>query len=224
MRLVCPHGSAPSRAFTLLELLVVVGVIVCIAALLFSAVSGVQGAGKRTACLNNLRQVALALRFYAADHADVLPLLPIPNPYPNGIGCFYKELVKSYVGLHGPASPGEKVFVCPADRAVFKDSTHAFTSYTFNGFERVGPYYVTPERGYRLEAVSRPVESVLVGEFTAFFGNSWHARRAKPHNRAMNTVAFVDGHAAYLPFYWNGNQEPRWYEPIAGFDYTWRLN
>src|SRR5688572_7912491 len=113
---------------TLIELLVVIAVIAVIAALLLPALSKARATAKRAVCINNGRQVALAVRLYADDHEDVLPMLPVPNPYPNGIGAFYKEMVKGYVGLSGPPSADERVFVCLSDRAVFKDAQHAFTS------------------------------------------------------------------------------------------------
>lgn len=220
-----PHYSRDTRAaFTLAELLVVIAVVAVLAALLLPATMRMKGTAARTACISNARQVGLAIRLYAEDHGDVLPMLPTPNPYPNGIGCFYKEIVKGYVGLSGELSPHDKVFICPADRHLSTDANHAFTSYTFNGFERVGPYYVTREGGYRLSGAANPSRSVLAGEYTAFFGNSWHARRATNYNDAMNVLTFADGHAAYSRIYWNGAQEPRWYEPPPEYNYSWRLN
>jgi prepilin-type N-terminal cleavage/methylation domain-containing protein len=214
----------PDIAFTLVELLVVIAVVGILAALLLPAMVKMRSGAKRAACIGNLRQVGLAIRLYAEDHSDLLPMLPEPNPYPNGIGCFYKEIVKRYAGLSGPASPDEKVFVCPADDQVSKDPNHAYTSYTFNGFERIGPYYVTREEGYRLSGAANPSRAVLAGEYTAFFGNSWHAHQRTNHNNAINVLTFADGHTSYSRIYWNGVQEPRWYEPPTGYDYSWRLD
>src|ERR1700744_5419448 len=126
-----------NRAFTLLELLVVIAIIAILESLLLPVLSRAKNQSHQTACLSNLRQVNLAIRFYAEDNQDSLPVLPIPNPYPNGVGAYYKQLVKGYLGLNGPASPSEKVFTCPSDLVIGSQIGHAFSSYTFNGYEVV---------------------------------------------------------------------------------------
>ncbi|HUD48006.1 MAG TPA: prepilin-type N-terminal cleavage/methylation domain-containing protein [Candidatus Baltobacteraceae bacterium] len=88
-----------NRAFTLIELLVAIAIIAILASLLLPALSRAKDQGRQTDCLSNLKQVNLAIRFYADDSEDRLPALPIPNPYPNGVGAYYKQLVKGYLGL-----------------------------------------------------------------------------------------------------------------------------
>ena len=155
--------------FTLFELLVVIAAIGILAALLLAALERAKEKGRFTTCLNHLRQVNLAIRLYADENADSLPVLPTPNPYPNGIGAYYKQLVKAYLGLTGPASPSEKVFICPSDRILSEQIGHAFTSYTFNGYE-VGPGAIARITGKRLSGIKSPTKAVLVGEWPAFFG------------------------------------------------------
>lgn len=210
------------RGFTLIELLVVIAIIGILAGLLLPALAQAKESSRRTACANNLRQVALAIRLYADDHADSLPVLPDPNPYPNGVGAFYKELVKGYVGLKGPLVPGEKIFVCPSDRKIHLDRGHAYTSYTFNGYE-VSEGSLPRITGKRLSAIARPSAAVLAGEWTAFFGGAGHPFREGRHPDAKNIVGFVDGHVAQTKIFWDGvpGSQPRNYEPPPGYAYTW---
>ncbi len=217
------HARPLSYAgFTLIELLVVIAIIGILAALLLPALARAKEKGKLATCVNNLRQVGLAIRLYADDDSDSLPVLPTPNPYPNGVGAYYKQLVKGYLGLSGPASPNEKVFICPSDRILWTQVGHAFTSYTFNGYE-VGPGALERITGKKLGAIKRPSKAVLVGEWPAFFGGAWHPVMDHDYPDAKNVLSFVDGHAGLTRIYWDGvvDSDPSAYEPPAGYDYNW---
>ena len=61
------------NAFTLIELLVVIAVIAILMAILMPALSRAREQGKRTACLNNLRQLTMGWILYADDNNDKIP-------------------------------------------------------------------------------------------------------------------------------------------------------
>ena len=56
-----------NRAFTLIELLVVIAIIAVLAALLLPALGRAKQAGQSTQCLNNVRQIQLAVQLYTED-------------------------------------------------------------------------------------------------------------------------------------------------------------
>ena len=66
-------------AFTLIELLVVIAIIAILAAMFIQPLAKAKERAIRTQCLNNIKQLDIAIFIYAGDNRDKLPEFDPPG-------------------------------------------------------------------------------------------------------------------------------------------------
>jgi prepilin-type N-terminal cleavage/methylation domain-containing protein/prepilin-type processing-associated H-X9-DG protein len=77
-------SSRPRHGFTLVELLVVIGIIAVLISILLPALTRARAMANATKCQSNLRQIALALNMYANENRQTLPYGEYEPPGGNG--------------------------------------------------------------------------------------------------------------------------------------------
>src|SRR5580693_8280187 len=152
------HPSKRARGFTLIELLVVIAIIAMLAALLLPALSSAKGQAQKTQCMNNNKQLGIAMSMYAGDYKDFvaypnwnapwvgldgLPLpgwlyLPAGDAPPNLDAAPYNinPLLAYQGGLFWNYLKNTAVYRCPLDltnTANFRQRINKLSTYVMNG-------------------------------------------------------------------------------------------
>jgi prepilin-type N-terminal cleavage/methylation domain-containing protein len=179
--LIPTNDSRRRRAFTLVELLIVVAIIGILVSMLLPALGQARGLTRRTLCAGQLRQVHVAVTMYVQDNRDIYPCAQDPistDPfYWLWMGRGWRHFVQPYfdttINKDNPS-----ILFCPEDAA--DPNKYESTSYAYslafyhdpaqiNTATKAADTYTNPlpPRPQREVDVAYPERKLLIGEWTS---------------------------------------------------------
>jgi prepilin-type processing-associated H-X9-DG protein len=205
-------------------LLVVIAIIAVLAGLLLPALARARQSARSIQCLGQMRQLGLAVNFYADENGD---------EFPRSQHSAFTHRQLTWGRALAPQLGSDTATWTNLLRAVYRCPTDRRTngwSYGLNVYFELGPdddYVGKPQTWRRLGTVPRPSATVLFAENASgadhIMPNFWIAPpdavdvASRRHGRGAN-YTFVDGHAESRPFetiYEPAQQIDQWNPALA---------
>lgn len=114
MRVKPIHPRRVNIAFTLIELLAVIAVMVILMALVISAAAKARDKSRKISCTCNLKQMGLSFRIFANDNGDAYPMSVSTNKGGSLEYAGTDEVFSCFRAMSNELST-PKILVCPAD-------------------------------------------------------------------------------------------------------------
>lgn len=195
------------RAFTLIELLMVMAIIAILASLLLTAVGHGKARAQAAGCRSNLRQWGIATQLYAAGHKDFLPKdgsfsgsstsegWYIDLPRTLGLPPYPEMPWRTNARLH----PGHSIWICPSNarRSNGNELFHYCLNKNVNGNGT--------ENRIRLAGIPHPSVTVWLFDNGGVAAVAqWNNVHSNLHSQGAQFV-FLDAHVAWFKNteYWN---------------------
>lgn len=188
------------RAFTLVELLVVVAIGVIFFMLLLPAGTGNKEPAKQIQCMSNLRQIGIGFWLYSGDHSNQLPWQVSSSvsqeSAPTTIAADYFTPLTNYIKV-------TRLFVCPTDRS--RQAATNITNFSNSNLS----YFISldvslkssPSLASTILAGDRHLslhkQAVKAGliETTNFAALGWTTELHNNTKNSRGVLVFADGHA-----------------------------
>ncbi len=205
------RSNRSRRAFSLIELLVVISVIAILLAILIPSLQKARQVASRVSCAHNLKQIGLGMSMYLHDNDTTYPCANDPvseDPvYWLWMGRGWRRWVKPYLGTSIDVN-NPSVLLCPEDRtdpALFESTSYAY-SMTFyhspaqiDAMDEQAQTYSDPRPSVpqRADSVAHPAAKILVGEWASShvpveIEQGWW------NWQGSRNFLFADGHVVFL--------------------------
>ncbi len=174
-----------SRGFTLMELLIVIGIIGLLAGILLPVLSRAKESARRTQCASNIRQIGMGLMMYANENEEVFPqdtTTVVERPSMRSLNMLYNTYISD-----------KKIFKCPSDAKVTKLTNAGMSISTANdSFDQIECSY-----GYDYTHTQADDAGVALASDRPPANPSAIANSPNHKGRGQNVV-YIDGHVEFV--------------------------
>ncbi len=211
-------GGAPAAgrrrmcfaAFTLVELMVVIGIIALLISILMPAIGAAGRASKRTQCAAQLHQIGAAMFIYAEDYCGFLPASA--HPTETSANRIWDYSFKCSTGLlvEGALANKLEVLYCPT--TVSNDLPRAQLCFNVPGWDVQVPYVQRIVSTGAWQKAGKPRQCVMFDTYVRTTDPAFGVQYNANHQEGVNSL-FSDGSAIWetLPKKWNSaNTKTSW--------------
>ncbi|MFA5554413.1 MAG: prepilin-type N-terminal cleavage/methylation domain-containing protein [Phycisphaerae bacterium] len=173
-----PTKKRPFTAFTLVELLVVIGIISVLMGILVPSLNAAKAYAKKVRCKNNLRQINIALNLYLQSNNDTYPYAqdPLPSGHWLWMGRGWRDFIKPYL-TNSIDDKNPSVLWCTIDlksQDIYESTSYSYSMSFYHSPEQINQM-TSPAHTYgsvslesipqRPSQIKRPAEKIIVGEW-----------------------------------------------------------